>query len=270
MSTPTKKTIAHMGNQLDILTSRMAGMSPFKPETTVSRRAQFKDVYRNHQPTSSSLSLPQSILDALLVQQDPRGKFFPANQKSVNRGDNESSLQAYGNKELQRECKSWQLDHHDTSSIHVLPSGSEPDNVFTPKEFFFGPSTVVFDLEWKKYPKKAALMFDAEEKGQAINYGLEFLDAQPWRKFMYVATCNLDLLQFFKVERGDHVTEFAPVKFLQGKGSALLRGFLSLSLDHMGFSLPAPFPGVEMQNWHAFEGGATSVVYRSDEKTVSV
>ena len=239
-------------------------MSPFKPETTVSRRLQFRDVYRDCRPTTFVDPLPASILQALSAVATNSG-FFGSGQRSVCRGDKETVLQTYGNKQLQRACQTGPLDHHDTSAVHVLPSGSQPDNVFTPTEFFFGPSTCVFDLEWKKFPEKPTLKFDEDEKGQAINYGLEFMDAQPWREFMFVAICNLDVLQFFKIERGDRVTEYAAVAFLGKDGPRLLAGFLSLPLEDLGFSLPKPSPPMEMKGWEPFEGGATSVVYRSTD-----
>jgi hypothetical protein len=200
---------------------------------------------------------------AVLTADLPPVKFFPVKQTSVVRGDPESALQNYGNGQLRLAVRAAaRLDFYDTSGRAVFPSGDMPDNTFTAPSLGLSATAVVTVVEWKKFEEKKRPQFSDTEKGQPISYGLEILDAQHWRASVIVSICNLDIIQFFEVSRGDRVVEFAPVPFLEGCGRGLLWSMLQLEPDRLGFAVVYP-TGVARDSLVPIAGGATSIVFRS-------
>ena len=236
--------------------------------TSTLRHVAYSNLYiqlRANIKVVSNVVAPDQVVKAAQPSDLEVNTFFAPKsaKKKVLRGDAEKILQAYGNDQFRKLAKSGltPLEQFDTSGRAVFVTGDMPDTVFLADGFALSASVVVTAHEWKKFPEKESQQFSDPEKGQIISYGLQILDAQPWRNSAVVTICNLDIIQFFEVHRGDRITEYAATKFILGPGRKLLLVLLSLSLAHHGFDLVYPV-GIPHEQLIPLAGGSTSIVFK--------
>lgn len=237
------------------------------PTSTV-RHVAYSNLYTQLKANIKSVShvaAPHQVVTAAQKLGAQVDTFFAPKsaRKKVSRDDAEKILQVYGNDQFRKLAKTGltQLEQFDTCGRAVFATGDMPDNVFLADGFALSASVVVTAHEWKKFPEKESQQFSDPEKGQIISYGLQILDAQPWRNSVVVTICNLDIIQFFEVHCGDRITEYAATKFLSGPGRKLLLALLSLSPADHGFDLVYP-TGIPREQLIPLAGGSTSIVFK--------
>lgn len=212
---------------------------------------------------------PSFIADNATADGD-LGTFFAAEDVTFQRGDVESSLQAFATRCLSvRALQAGQLDHFDVSATPIFETGDKPDTAFVVPGMTPRPSDVVTVIEWKRWPKTPTYTFPPDYKGQVLSYAFQILDAQRWRRSVCVALCNLDVIQIFVVTRTKPTAgldsfaslEYQPVRFLDGRGRGLLHGMLAIEPSFFGYDVVKP-RGVDPATITAWAGGATAVVFK--------
>jgi len=273
-----RQEMSNVKNTLEMI--RGQGKTPL--ETDKYRRMSSKGLYEKLKKDGKIAVLDHRGPPEVLVPEEevPDNFFKPEENQKIRHNHYETRVQRYGNSQFLQFKDKLKLLHEDTHKFGLLPSGNMPDNSFLAESFQtkYGSvrlvaSGVVYDLEWKRVPKRRSQcsQFVAEDKGELIDYLLQFMDIMGWRNEMYGSLCNLVLFQQFKVTRQDgslFITEYAPV-FFDDEGRILLWTILTGDVD-LGFNIPRPIDGngEEMSLVVPFAGGGTCLAWLSEDDKV--